>query len=306
MKLRLVVSALCLFALAASLNAAPPEKLELQPGEHVAIVGNALADRMLHDGTLEAFIHKALPKHDISIRNLGFASDEITVHMRSDAVPPPEDWLKKMQADVVLAFWGFNESFKGYEGIEKFKTDLDKYLKDLKAAQFNGKSAPRVVLFSPIAQEKGVDPNWPAPTANNNNLQNYTAAMSEVAKANDVQFVDLFAPSEVLYAKATTPLTHNGIHLTTQGYRELAPVIYQSVFGAKPPESDALLETIRAAVVVKNETWLARYRTVDQFNIFGGRSTIPYPSNTDGQKYDNRHVLWPELAVRDVMTENRE
>ena len=49
-----------------------------------------------------------------------------------------------------------------------------------------------MVLFSPIAQEKGADPNWPDPTANNTNLQNYTAAMAEVAKANDVQFVDLF------------------------------------------------------------------------------------------------------------------
>jgi len=46
---------------------------------------------------------------------------------------------------------------------------------------------------------------------------------------------------------------------------------------------------------------------VDQYNIFGGRSTIDYVSaSTDGSKHDNRFVLWPELAVRDVMTDNRE
>jgi lysophospholipase L1-like esterase len=200
-------------------------------------------------------------------------------------VPPPAEWLKKMKADVVLAFWGFNESFKGPEGLEKFKTNLAKYLKDLQAGQFNGKSAPRVVLFSPIAQEKGVDPNWPDPTANNANLKLYTAAMAEVAKANDVQFVDLFTPSLALYAKAKTPLTHNGIHLTVEGYRQLAPSIYLGVFASTPPEEDALLQKIRAAVVVKNELWLSRYRTVDQYNIFGGRSTIGYKSSTDGQKY---------------------
>jgi azurin/glucose/arabinose dehydrogenase len=289
-----------------SLHAAPPAKVELQKGESVAIVGNALADRMQHDGTLEAFIHKAHPQDDITIRNLGFAADEVNSHMRSDAVPPTEWWLEKAKADVILAFWGFNESFDGYEGIGKFKAELDKYLKDFKAAKFNGKDAPRVVLFSPIAQEKMPDANIPDPTANNTNLQNYTAAMAEVAAANDVQFVDLFGPSQQLFKSTKQPLTHNGIHLTVAGYQALAPVVYKAAFGAEPPAADAALEKIREAVQVKNEMWLSRYRTVDQYNIFGGRSTIGYNSGKDGPKIDNRAVLWPELAVRDVMTENRE
>ncbi len=296
---------------ALALHAEPPAKLEVKKDEHIAIVGNALADRMQHDGTLEAFIHKAHPQDDISIRNLGFAADEITSHMRSDAVPTTDEFLAMSKADVVLAFWGFNESFKGYEGLEKFKADLDKYLKDLKAKNYSGNGAPQVVLFSPIAQEKMADPNFPDPTANNTNLQNYTAAMAEVAKANDVQFVDLFTASQQLYKSAKQPLTHNGIHLTVAGYQALAPVIYQSVFAAAPPAADAALDKIRAAVQVKNEMWLSRYRTVDQYNIFGGRSTIGYvsgkdPEGKDGPKVDNRAVLFPELKVRDVMTENRE
>ena len=291
---------------ALALRAEQPAKLEIKKDDHIAIVGNALADRMQHDGTLEAFIHKAHPQDDISIRNLGFAADEVASHMRSDAVPTTDAFLEKAKADVVLAFWGFNESFKGYEGLEKFKADLDKYLKEMKAKNFSGKGAPRVVLFSPIAQEKHTDPNLPDPTANNTNLQNYAAAMSEVAKANDVQFVDLFAPSQQLYKSAKQPLTHNGIHLTVAGYQALAPVIYKALFAAEPPAADAALEKIRAAVLVKNNLWLSRYRTVDQYNIFGGRSTIGYESGKGGPKVDNRAVLWPELAVRDVMTENRE
>src|ERR1700733_14152440 len=129
-------------ALGISALHAAPVKLELQKGDHIAIIGNALADRMQHDGTLEAFIHKAFPQDDISIRNLGFAAGEINSHVRSDDVPTPEEWLSKVKADVVLAFWGFNESFKGYEGVEKFKSELDKYLKDLKAAKYNGQRAP--------------------------------------------------------------------------------------------------------------------------------------------------------------------
>ncbi|MEA3209364.1 MAG: hypothetical protein QOE70_2421 [Chthoniobacter sp.] len=297
---------LILFTAVSMLHAAPPAKLELQKGEHIAIIGNALADRMQHDGTLEAFIHKAWPQQDISIRNLGFAADEITSRMRSDGVPTPDEWLTKVKADVVLAFWGFNESFQGYEGIEKFKADLDKWIDDTAKQNYSGKGAPRLVLFSPIAQEKQTDPNLPDPTANNTNLQNYTAAMAEVAKANDVQFVDLFTPSLELYKTAKQPLTYNGIHLTVAGYQALAPVIYRALFDAAPPAADAVLEKIRAAVQVQNAMWLSRYRTVDQYNIFGGRSTIGYESGKGGPKIDNRAVLWPELAVRDVMTENRE
>ncbi len=301
----LVSLALCA-SLSAPLLAAPPEKIELTKGEHIAIVGNALADRMQHDGTLEAFIAKAHPQDDISIRNLGFAADEITLARRADGVPAMPVWLEKVKADVVLAFWGFNESFAGYEGIEKFKADLDKYLKGLAALKPNGHAAPKVVLFSPIAQEKGTDPNWPDPTVNNTNLQNYTAAMAEVARANDVKFVDLYTPSLQLFKSAKEPLTVNGIHLTNAGYQALAPTIYEGVFGARPPAPDAQFEKLRAAVQVENEMWLSRYRTVDQFNIYGGRSTIGYHSGLNGPLVDNRAVLWPELAVRDVMTENRE
>src|SRR3954470_11445261 len=91
-----------LLSLAFLAQAAPPDKLELHAGEHVAIIGNALADRMQHDGTLEAFIHAAHPKDDIAIRNLGFAADEINSHVRSMDVPPPEEWLAKFKTDVIL------------------------------------------------------------------------------------------------------------------------------------------------------------------------------------------------------------
>ncbi len=292
--------------LIAPLQAAAPTKLEVEKDTRIAIVGSGLADRMQHDGTLEALIHKANPQADISIRNLGFAGDEVTSRIRSDDVPTTDAFLSMAKADVVLAFWGYNESFKAYEGLEKFKANLDAYLKDLKVKNYSGKGAPRVVLFSPIAQEKHTDPNFSDPTANNTNLQSYTAAMAEVAKANDVQFIDLFAPSQQLFKSAKQPLTHNGVHLSVAGYQALAPVIYEALFAAKPPATDAALEKIRAAVQVKNEMWLSRYRTVDQYNIFGGRSTIGYESGKGGPKVDNRAVLWPELKVRDVMTENRE
>lgn len=304
--MRYLIRSLSLFvACAGVLRAAPPAKLDLKKGDHIAIIGNALAERMQHSGWVEALAQKAFAEQELVFRTLGFAGDEVAARQRSENFGPPEQWLKKTQADVVFAMFGFNESFKGYEGIEKFKADLEKFIKETKQANYSGRAPARLVLFSPIAHEKIANPNLPDPAPNNTNLQNYTAAMAEVAKANDVQFVDLFAVSQELYKTAKQPLTHNGIHLTDAGYGALAPVIFKAVFGAEPPPADAALEKIRAAVVEKNRMWFSRYRTVDGYNVYGGRSQLAFQGK-EGQKLRNFDVMQEEMAIRDVMTANRD
>src|SRR6188472_2618214 len=95
-----------LLAAAASRSLA---QLELKQGDHISIVGNTLADRLQMDGTLEAMIYQSYPSLDLSVRNLGFAADELTIRQRSENFGSPDQWLKKTQADVVFAFFGFNE-----------------------------------------------------------------------------------------------------------------------------------------------------------------------------------------------------
>ena len=297
------------------------QSLQLQKGDHIAIVGSGLADRQQNHGWLESLIHRAYPDLDLTIRNLGFAADEVNEHPRSDEVPPTDYFLGMKKGDVkvmigknevvykagtdfnssvILAYWGFNESFKGPAGLENFRKALDAYLKKLLATDF-GKGKPRVVLLSPIAHENLKSPNYPTGDANNQNLALYTTAMGDVAKANSVQFVDLFRPSLALYAKATSPLTMNGIHLTDDGDRALAPVQFEALFGtASPKTDDPAVAAIRAAVLEKNGQWHHRYRTVDQFNIYGGRSRIKYSG------VDNATILGEEMAQRDVKTANRD
>ena len=53
------------------------------------------------------------------------------------------------KADVLFAFFGYNESFAGEAGLPKFKDDLAAFIKHTLAQKYNGKSAPRLVLFSP-------------------------------------------------------------------------------------------------------------------------------------------------------------
>ncbi len=287
-------------------QAADAEKVTLHRGDHIAIIGDGLADRLQHDGWLETLLQKANPQDELTIRNLAFSGDEIVQPEVTDTGATREQWLGKVKADVILAFYGFNESFAGPEGIAKFKADLDAFLKDKLKGNFSGKGASQVVLFSPIAAEKMPDPNLTDPTANNRNLAAYTQAMAEVAKADGVLFVNLFTASQQLYASAKQPLTCNGIHLTEAGNRALAPLIVAAAFAAPAPGPSAQLEKLRAAVVEKSETWHNRYRTVDSYNIFGGRSNLAYESGKGGPKVTNAEVMHEEMAVRDVMTANRD
>jgi azurin/glucose/arabinose dehydrogenase len=293
--------------------------VELKKGDHVAIVGSGLADRQQHHGWLESLIHRAYPEHDLTVRNLGFAADEINVRPRS-ADAPTTEWFLSMRkgdsnlgnpgivykagtdfgADVIFAYWGFNESFRGEEGLGKFKEDLGLYLDQQLAAKYNGESAPRVVLFSPIAHENLKSPDFPDGAENNGRLELYTRAMAEVAKSKNVPFIDLFTPSKELFAKAKAPLTINGVHLTEEGDRLLAPIQFRALFGVEPRAEDKVLSGIREAVLAKNTEWHHRYRTVDQFNIYGDRSRIAYEGVT------NAVTLGEEMAQRDVKTANRD
>ncbi|MDZ4290002.1 MAG: SGNH/GDSL hydrolase family protein, partial [Prosthecobacter sp.] len=320
MKYRLLLlSLLSLAFVTPALSAAP---LELHKGDHIAIVGSGLADRQQHHAWLETLIHKAYPDFDLTVRNLGFAADEVNVHPRSDEVPPTEYFLglKKgdltttvgktevtykagadFSANVILAYWGFNESFKGEAGLADFKKALDEYLKKQVAADY-GKGHPKVVLLSPIAHENIKNPtDYPDGAANNKNLSLYSKAMAEVAAANSVPFIDLFTLSQGVYAKAATPLTINGIHLSEDGDKALAPVQFKALLGQEPPATtDPSLTKIREAVLEKNVQWHHRYRTVDQFNIYGQRSRIKYSG------IDNATVMGEEMAQRDVKVANRD
>jgi glucose/arabinose dehydrogenase/mono/diheme cytochrome c family protein len=295
------------------------QTLELKKGDHVAFVGGGLADRQQHYGNLEALIHKANADKELVVRNLGFSGDEVNTRHRSDEVPALELFLNMkpgdlatksgntsvtyhfgadFHANVLLAYWGFNESFHGPEGLDAFKKNVDEWVKKQLAADY-GKGKVRVVLLSPIAHEDLKSAHFdPAIVARNNkNLAAYTAALGEVAKANSVQFVDLFTASQKLYAAAKSPLTINGIHLNDAGDQALAAVQFQAIFGKAAPTVDAAL---LAAVNEKSTQWHHRYRTVDQFNIYGGRSRIKY------EGIDNATVIGRELSNRDIKTANRD
>jgi putative heme-binding domain-containing protein len=308
--------------------AASGQSLELKPGDHICLVGNTLAERMQHHGWLETRLTSRFGSHDLVFRNLGYSADELTTRLRSMSFGTPDEWLAgsapipqpnklnpdapvrknrfeltNTKADVIFAFFGYNESFAGEAGLPKFKQDLESWIKHTLAQKYNGKSAPRLVLFSPIAHEDLDDPNLPDGSENNARLKLYTAAMAEVAKAQGVLFIDLFAPSLELYKSSNVPHTINGIHLNEHGDEMLAAVIEDALFpdGPKIKRDAAHLERLRQAINDKNFYWFHRYRTTDGYSTYGDRAFLRF---TGGQS--NYEVVQRELEVLDVQTANRD
>jgi len=115
----MIATCFTVLALMGAITQARPAHAEfsLEKGDHVSFIGNTLADRMQHDGWLETLIQLRFPKHHLVFRNLGFSGDELTLRLRSADFGSPDDWLTRTKTDVVFAFFGYNESFAGEDGV---------------------------------------------------------------------------------------------------------------------------------------------------------------------------------------------
>jgi glucose/arabinose dehydrogenase/lysophospholipase L1-like esterase len=342
--------ALVCFILFGALCAAPAQAqtFELGKGDHICIVGNTLAERMQHGGWLEPLIHARYPSHELVFRNLGYSGDEIngwqdgSKRLRSMSFGSQDEWLSasapvpqpnklskrdqgkvrenrfeltNTKADVIFAFFGYNEAWAGEAGLAKFKSDAEAFLKHAAGQKYNGKSAPRVVLFSPIAHELIADPNLPTAAevaASNARLKAYSGALAEAAKANGAFYVDLFTPSLAAFQAAgpggaKDPHTINGVHLNAKGDRVIAEIAYQALFGTAPP-SIATLTQLHAAVNDKNWHWYHRYRVTDGYSTYGDRAFLKFSEGPGGygDGLSNYSVAQRELETLDVFTAARD
>lgn len=338
------VIALVAASVAALSNAEDPAKttdpgpaFQLKPGDHICIIGNTLAERMQHDGWLETLLHARFPKHHLVIRNLGFSADEITTRLRSMDFGTPDEWLSGVspipqprkltsrdhvranrfeltntKADVIFAFFGYNESFAGEAGLPKFKQDLDRWIKHTLEQKYNGRSSPRLVLFSPVAVENrfssaaNILPVGDPENANKR-IKLYSQAMAETARSNHIPFVDV--ESVTTNARGTDnarPRTINGVHLNEYGNLRLADRIREQLFVGGPDllnsGNRATFENLRQAVLDKNFYWFNRYRAVDGYSTFGDRAFLKF----EPDQQSNYEVVQRELEVLDVMTSNRD
>ena len=277
-----------------------PETFAFGKGDVVAMIGNGLADRMQHDGWTETWLQVANPDKDLVFRNLSHTGDRPGHYPRSKGFTEMSDYLRHVKADVIFAFFGYNESFAGSTGLAAYEKQLADMIRTLRETRPD-REIPRIVLFSPIAHEDLNDPNLPDGSENNQRLALYTASMQKVAGQEGVAFVNLFEPTRKLYEEIADPLTINGVHLNALGNRHLGEVIARALGAKDPKATDSELASVREAVLDKNWHWHNRYRATDGNDIWGGRSTLTFVNDQS-----NAEVLQHELAMLDIMTANRD
>ena len=288
----------------------------LKPGDTIALVGSGLAERMQHAGWFETYLHLLAPEANFTVRNLGFAGDELNMRQRTQGFGTPDEHLKHVGADVILAFFGFNESFRGDAGLAGFRRSLEDELDHLGGQAYNGESAPRVILVSPIPYswfppgpslaQLGEPPSrfsrFDEPstresrqlTQANLRLHAYSEAMREVAARKGAPFIDAWSRM-----KTSRPPTINGIHLNETGNRIFGEYLAKELLGKVHLPKTPLEPTIHKTVLQKNLLWFNRYRTTDGYNVYGGRSGLRYTD--DLANYD---VLQRELEILDAMAKN--
>ena len=286
----LVWTLLICLPLGGGLSFAADPPLKLEKGDHLVIVGNALAERMQYYGGFETRLHSRFPQMELVVRNLGWSADEPNLRPRSKDFQDHKHTLADHQPNVLLAFFGFNESFAGPAGIKQFEQTLETFLKAPQSIdQYStarsgwdhtpdktGQKAPiaslrQVVLVSPIAHENLHQQGLSDGEKNNANLKLYTEAMARVAAKQHVPFIDLFSPTLKIMAGEHPPLTINGVHLQEQGDEIVAAILDEALFGPRPAATAADLKKLRAEINEKNQQFFYDYRAVNGFYIYGGR-----------------------------------
>ena len=248
-------------------------RLTLQPRDRIVLVGNTLADRQQYFNHFETSLLVAHPALQLSIRNLGWSGDTLTLQPRPLNFGDMAQHLTTWKADVILAFFGANESFAGEAGVATFERDLEAYVTTQRAARYNGTSPPRLVLVSPIAHERLARLVHVDVAARNRDLSLYTDAMRRVADRLAVPFADVFTPTRDAMAAAHTPLTVNGMHLDEAGDRVFADVLLAALGLAadRPLTRGDAYERLRALVHEKNRLFFLRWRPLNAEYVVGRR-----------------------------------
>jgi len=241
--------------------------LTLNKATHISLIGNNLLDRSQHFGYFESYVQQAHPEQQLTISNLAWSADTADLQPRPDNFADTIQHLTHEKADVIIASFGFNESFQGNAGLVKFKESLKAYISDLQTRQFNGTSGPQIVLLSPTANENTA--HVLAATLNNDQLRKYSQAIQKIAVELNVGFVDLFTPTEKAMGNTTTDLTINGCHLNAVGYKLVGQLMFESLCEMPLPK---LNEAVRLTVVDKNKQFFRRFRPLNTFYYTGGRS----------------------------------
>jgi hypothetical protein len=160
---------------------------------------------------------------------MGWPGDTLTQQPRPLNFGSLDEHLTQYKADVIIACFGMGESYQGSAALKRFETDWRNFILHSGEQRYNGKTAPRLVMISPIAHEN-LDDNLADSAAHNKNIELYTDQMGSIAEAHKLPFVDLYHPTlKLMETNPSQKLTHNGIHLNQYGYWAVSQIISEAL-----------------------------------------------------------------------------
>jgi len=300
----LIVIGMGLLAFSA-FQSSPPEILKIAKGTHISMIGGNLGSRMMNYGQFETEMNVRYPENSLVIRNMCDGGDtpgfrphasrnlpwafpgaekfqtEYANYSNSEGhFDSPDQWLTRLKTDVIVAFFGYSESFQGAAGLANYKAELDAFIKYTQNQKYNGTSAPQLAIGSPIAFEDLTSKyDLPNGIKENANLLLYTKAIKEVAEKNNVLFVDAFTPSQKWYADSQEFLTIDGSQLNEEGYKKLSVLLADQLFGKTAPKAEANRKLVRDAVLEKNWMWHNDYKIPNGVHVYGRRYNPFGPEN---------------------------
>lgn len=306
MKKQLIL-ALSILAVILPVTHAAPQAITINKDSRIVLLGNGLGSRMLHFGHFETGLHLRYPDHQLYIRNmcdegntpsfrphsgrkhqLGFPGAEKFFGPYADDntadgighLETEEDWLRRLKPDVIIAFFGFNESFLGNPGLRNFRAELDAFVKHTLQEKYNGESAAQLALVAPTAFQditKTVD--VPNGRRENRNLSMYTEVMKAVCQQNDVLFINAFSESRKWFKLSDAPLTTDGALLNDAGYRKFSEYLVEALVGNVSIRSAENRNAIHTAVMEKNWFWTNDFKIPNGVHVFGRRYKPYGPDN---------------------------
>lgn len=306
----------------AASGARPQAVAAPSPGERIVLIGNGLAERDVYYSRLETELHLRFPESGLFLRNMGKPGDtpgfrphpsrvsqwafpgaekfhpDKTIHNGKGFFPTPDQWLHHLKADTVVAFFGYNESFDGQDAVANYQAELEAFVQHTLSKAYNGKEAPRLVLVSPIAYEnQSARRDLPNGEKENANLALYAAAMEAVAKKYQLTYIDLFTPTKRIYETTDEPFTTGGFIPTEDGYRQIAELLADGLYGETPRKSEADPELVHGAVKQKDWFWNNDYHILNGVHTHGQRYNPFGPQNYPDEVKKNREMA----ALRDQL-----
>lgn len=267
----LVTSLVCLSLMTGLLSAADSMPLELRDGDRVALIGGTFVEREGQFGWIETALTASLKDRKILFRNLGWSGDTVWSDSRGIFDAPEVGYqrlmelVKEFKPTVVVLAYGQNESFAAEAGLPAFVKQYEKLSTDLKGL------GARLVYLTPLPFARAAAP-LPDATVHNSKLALYSDAIRQLAVREKAPVIDLQAihwPSDA--ATRSEPLTENGVHLTSDGYRYVAEKILAQQKLHPVDLTTPAAAALHQKVLEKNEFFFHRWRPQNTTYLLGFR-----------------------------------